>query len=359
VVGVVFLWLGWFGFNGGNALASPELLPTVILNTAVAGAVGLFSILFLVWWRTGSPAIPHALNGTLGGLVSVTAGAHMFQPYETMLVSFIGAAFYMHGHSVLIRMKIDDAVGAIAVHLLPGVWRAIAMPLLATNIPNPAGLDLSRIEFLQVQVFGSVVICLYAFCTTYVLTKILNKFIPIRVSAAAEEVGLNISEHRASSSAYTLLRQLNEQANTGDFTKVVVVPPNTEAEEIATFYNPFRERFNTEANKAEKALDQASWLANYDGMTGILNRRAFMERVSEEVARQARSGQSFALLMFDIDFFKQANDTHGHAVGDEAIRLMVKAAQSQLRAIDFGPHRWRRIYDITTKIRPRRRTNCR
>lgn len=196
-VGLLLLWLGWFGFNAGGAYDHPELAPRIMLNTLVAPAVGATTA--IVWQSFTKPVfdLRSVLNSILGGLVAITASCHAVEPWAATLIGFVGAIVAVQASQALQRLRIDDPVDAIACHGAAGVWGTLAVPLFAA----PDAL----LEQLATQALGVVACFAISYGTTAGAVWLWRRFTPIRVSAAAEAQGLSVSEHGARSEYWDLL----------------------------------------------------------------------------------------------------------------------------------------------------------
>ena len=129
-IGVFLLWFGWFGFNGGSVLsASPGDVSRVFVTTAIAGAAGAFGALLFSFLKFKAYDITMVLNGILAGLVSITAGADQMAIWESAVIGFIGGGLVVYGVIFFDKVRIDDPVGAISVHLLCGIWGTLAVGL--------------------------------------------------------------------------------------------------------------------------------------------------------------------------------------------------------------------------------------
>ena len=212
------------------------------------------------------------MNGVLASLVAITAGCHLLTVPIAMFVGAVGGVVCVYGASMLEHMEIDDAVGAVPVHLFAGIWGTLAVSLA----PNGAwGEGVSRTQQFVTQVTGVVSVALYAFVASYVLLWIVNRFLPLRVTVNAERLGLNVAEHAAGSSFLDLIVQMDRQARKGDFSNRADVEPETEAARIAIFYNAVLDKFNIDNDRLQMALKKLGQLANYDTLTGLGNRRLF------------------------------------------------------------------------------------
>ena len=327
-LGVFLLWFGWLGFNGGSTLAAAESVPLILTNTIVGGVFGIISTLALTAVRYGKPRALDILNGSLGGLVAVTASCDSTVPWMAAIIGFGGGLIVIYVIELLEKLRLDDAVGAIPVHLGAGIWGTLAVALFVE-----APEHLSTVEFLGVQMLGVIVVGLYVFPLSVLFFYLSGKLMKYRVSPQAEVIGLNIIEHDASTSTLDLIRQMSHQAQSGDFQKSVTVDYQTEAHHIATFYNAVLDRVNREKADKDSALERLTWLAEHDPLTECLNRRTWRERFQTAIDA-ADSTASFGVAMLDIDHFKNVNDSHGHTTGDAALRHVVQHTIKAFSDID-------------------------
>ena len=152
-LGVFLLWLGWFGFNGGSALAFGADVPVIILNTVLAGMAGGLTALVISWSLRQHPDALQAMNGVLAGLVGITASCHVVSAASAVCIGAIAGAISFGGCVVIARWKIDDVVGAVPVHGFCGVWGTVAVALFADSFS--LGTGLTRWEQLLVQLLGA------------------------------------------------------------------------------------------------------------------------------------------------------------------------------------------------------------
>ncbi len=184
-IGVFLLWFGWFGFNGGSVLsADPELISLVIVTTSLAAAAGTLGAIFTSWGMYKYPDVTMALNGVLAGLVGITAGADVVSPAEAVLIGLAAGVIVVLAISFLDRIKIDDPVGAIPVHLVCGIWGTLAVGILG-------GPDFSILtQFIGIAAYGVfTVVC------SFIVFYALKITIGIRVDEDDEIKGLDIREH--------------------------------------------------------------------------------------------------------------------------------------------------------------------
>jgi ammonium transporter len=249
VLGCILLYMGWFGFNGGSTLAINGNEARIIANTALAGATGSCATLFIGWAIRKRPDVELVINGALAGLVAITANCHAVSAAEAALIGVIGGLVALSLEALLERLRIDDAVGAVPVHLGAGIWGTLAVGLFGDL--EILGKGLERPEQVAVQIFGILVCGAWSFGTAFVLLWITNKIIPLRVSVEQEEVGLNVSEHGASTELIDLLTVMEKQGRTADLSLRVPVEPFTEVGQIARRYNEVMGLLETAIARAE------------------------------------------------------------------------------------------------------------
>jgi len=185
--GVLILWLGWFGFNGGSVLsADPELTSLTLVTTSLAAAAGGVSAFLIAYLRFKNLDLTMFLNGILGGLVSITAGADQMSPDQAILIGIIGGALIVFAVSLLDKLKLDDPVGAIAVHLGTGIWGTLAVGIFGAK---------ASVDQLLVQLAGVGSVALFCSVSAFLIIFTLKKTMGIRVSREEEIEGLDIHEH--------------------------------------------------------------------------------------------------------------------------------------------------------------------
>ncbi len=185
--GVFILWLGWFGFNGGSVLsADPGATSLVLVTTCIAAASGGMSAFLVSLFKYKQYDLSMFLNGVLGGLVGITAGADVMSVTDSIVIGFIAGALIVLGVALIDKLKLDDPVGAIAVHLICGVWGTLAVGIFG---------DLAGWAQLGYQAIGVVSIGVTCLISAYVIIKTLKSTVGIRVSSEEEQEGLDIHEH--------------------------------------------------------------------------------------------------------------------------------------------------------------------
>lgn len=445
VLGVFLLWFGWFGFSGGSALAFSDQVPKILVNTAQGGAAGGLIALVTTWVLHKRPRVPLIMNGVVGGLVSVTAGCDVLVPMGAVCAGGIGGLLCTLSAGWLSQCRIDDAVGVVPAHLVCGIWGTLAVALFGD--PSLWAPGYGFWQRLGLQSLGVTVVGLYAFTMSYGLLMLVNRLSPLRVTSDKEYIGLNISEHGASTAIQELITSMNNHSLRGDFTQPVAVEFGTDVAPIANHYNQvlakmhqIQQTLNTSqerlltilnspafpvvisepdsgtiqflnersaelfgftlsetgryresdfwhdltdrnvflqqvhgqkrVNSFEACLSKVDgttfWslisglemtydgqvcvlfsfsdisdqierervlrrLASTDSLTGVYNRRAFLEQANKTLCLAIRQGWQVVILMLDIDHFKQINDQFGHGKGDLVIRSVAQACTAVLK----------------------------
>lgn len=207
----------------------------IIVNTLIAAVSGGASGMLISRLRYGHVNPTLLINGLLAGLVGVTAGAHAYGVLDAAMIGAGSCLCMVVADHLLRRFRIDDAVSAVPVHLAAGVWGTLAVALFG----DPQRLDtgLGRLDQFIVQLQGVLACGVWAFGIRYVLLRIVNRICPFRVSAEAERVGLNVSEHGARTELIDLLGAMETHQCQGQFAREVAVEPFTEVGLIAEQYN--------------------------------------------------------------------------------------------------------------------------
>jgi Amt family ammonium transporter len=190
-IGAFILWFGWFGFNPGSTLGAVgnwKLIGTVATNTFLASAAGGISTMFYTYFRYGQIDITMTINGVLAGLVAITAGCNVVGPNAAIIIGLIAGVLVDVAVLYIDKLKIDDPVGAIAVHGVNGLFGALAVGLFATE----GGLFFGGgPAMLATQALGVFVIGAFGFILTFILMKIMQKTIGIRISEVEESAGID------------------------------------------------------------------------------------------------------------------------------------------------------------------------
>ena len=185
--GVLILWLGWFGFNGGSVLsADPATTSLVLVTTSLAAAAGGVGALIVSTLAYKNLDLTMFLNGILGGLVGITAGADLMSPNEAVIIGLIAGAIIVGGVSLIDRIRLDDPVGAVTVHLICGIWGTLAVGIFG---------DLAGGTQFLYQLTGVVAAGAFCCIAAFIIIYGLKKTVGIRVSKEEELEGLDLHEH--------------------------------------------------------------------------------------------------------------------------------------------------------------------
>ena len=183
-IGVFLLWFGWYGFNGGSVLsADPGAVSFVFVTTTLAAAAGVIGAMGTSWIISKKPDLSMILNGSLAGLVGITAGADCISPMYSVIVGLIAGAIVVVAVIQLDKMKIDDPVGAISVHLACGIWGTLAVGIFSTDYQ------------LGTQAIGVGAYALFCFVSANIIFQVIKLVLGLRVSEEEEILGLDIGEH--------------------------------------------------------------------------------------------------------------------------------------------------------------------
>ena len=255
-LGALILWFGWFGFNGGANGAMDLKIPLILINTFLSASFGLIfsSILGVIVLKKPEPMF--MITGPLAGLVSITASCAYVDPADAIIIGSIGGI--ISGSTILLleKLKIDDVVSAIPVHLAAGVWGTLAVAIFA-NLDS-MGVDKSRLDQLFIQFIGIFSIGSFCFIASFVIFKLINHFYPLRVGKIEEELGLNISEHNASTDTHELLEVLTRQAKSQDYSMRAPQDPFTDTGIIGTQYNVLIDKLEQSEKQKNKWKNRVS-----------------------------------------------------------------------------------------------------
>jgi Amt family ammonium transporter len=188
-LGVVILWLGWWGFNGGSGLRANDDAAMVIVNTNLAGATGgLLAWLHGRWQTPDRDVEGKFMGGALAGLVAITACADWVTPIGALAVGALGGLAHNYCWELLLKLRIDDPVGAVPVHLAGGIMGTLSVGMFGTS----DHLDRSRVAQIGVQALGSGIVIAFCAVATFLLLFALKKTVGLRVSPRAENAGLTL-----------------------------------------------------------------------------------------------------------------------------------------------------------------------
>ncbi|MBO4287462.1 MAG: ammonium transporter, partial [Kiritimatiellae bacterium] len=200
-LGVFLLWIGWFGFNPGSYTAGIGSIGRVAMTTNLAACAGTVAALVTAWILMGKPDLTMALNGSLAGLVAITAPCDLVTANASIVIGLIAGVLVVFSVFALDRIHIDDPVGAVSVHCVNGVWGTLAVGLFAAPTSCGYGNELAGLfygggfKFLGIQSLGALCTATWAFGTGATIFFALKKFGILRVSAKTELKGLDLVEH--------------------------------------------------------------------------------------------------------------------------------------------------------------------
>ena len=193
LLGTGLLWLGWFGFNGGSALAANNIAVLAMFNTHLAASAGAFVWMMIEYFKTQKFSTLGFASGALAGLVAVTPAAGFVEPWAAMIMGASSSIICFIVLSWRAKSKIDESLDAISIHGTGGIWGAILTGVFATV--GATGVILGNLEQLWIQMIGVAATIVYAFVVTFILAWIIDKTIGFRVPSDVEYVGLDISQH--------------------------------------------------------------------------------------------------------------------------------------------------------------------
>ena len=183
-IGVFLLWFGWYGFNGGSVLsANPGLVSIVFVTTTLSASGGILGSMMLSWYLSKKPDLSMILNGSLAGLVGITAGADVIDPALSIVIGIVSGFLVVASVFFLDSRKIDDPVGAISVHLVCGIWGTLAVGIFSTG------------HSIYTQVLGIVSYGAFCLVSSTVIFYLIDNLFELRVNEQEEIAGLDISEH--------------------------------------------------------------------------------------------------------------------------------------------------------------------
>jgi Amt family ammonium transporter len=198
ILGAALLWFGWFGFNGGSALAANELATSALVDTNLAASAAAISWMIAEWWHKGKPSAVGIAIGAVAGLVAITPASGFVTPGAAMIIGIGGGLVAYLVANWRGRTRLDDALDVFACHGAGAVWGVLATGLFATTAINSNGangLFYGNPHLFAVEAFAIVVVAAFAFVGSYVLLKVIGFATPLRVSPGEEAEGLDLSQH--------------------------------------------------------------------------------------------------------------------------------------------------------------------
>jgi Amt family ammonium transporter len=198
LLGATLLWFGWFGFNGGSALASGALATSAFLMTHISAATATLSWLFIEWKHRGKPTLLGAASGAVAGLVAITPASGFVGPLAALAIGLGAGAVCYFGVNIKNFFGYDDSLDAVGVHGIGGTFGALATGLFASKAINAAGADgafFGNPSLFLVQLLSVAVAIVYAFSITWIILKVLDWTMGLRVPVEEEVEGLDLSQH--------------------------------------------------------------------------------------------------------------------------------------------------------------------
>jgi len=189
-LGAFILWLGWFGFNAGSTTAANKDIAMIFVNTNLAAAAGAILAMVTAWIKFKKPDVGMSLNGALAGLVAITSPCATVTPFSSVIIGAVAGVIVVISVLFFDRIRVDDPVGAISVHGVNGAWGT-----LAAGIFNIGG---TSAKIISVQLLGIIVAFVWAFATGFIMFKLIEKTVGLRVTPEEELEGLDYGEHGAS-----------------------------------------------------------------------------------------------------------------------------------------------------------------
>jgi len=195
-LGTGLLWFGWFGFNGGSALAANGLAAAAFANTDVAGSIAMVTWLFISWVHEGRPSMVGALTGAVAGLATITPCAGYVPVWAAAVIGLLAAIICYMAVQLRIRLDWDDALDVWGVHGVGGILGSILVGVFASSAVNGvSGLLEGNVHQFLIQFLGVVITSVYSFVVTFIILKVINYFGPVRVSDEIETKGLDETIH--------------------------------------------------------------------------------------------------------------------------------------------------------------------
>jgi Amt family ammonium transporter len=202
VIGAGLLWFGWFGFNAGSALSAGNLAVSAMIATNTSAAVGMLAWMLMDKIKTGKPTMLGALSGAIAGLASITPAAGYVNITAAMIIGFVASILAYNAVSWLKpRFGYDDALDVFGIHGVCGITGALAIGIFASPLINSVtsgGIIYGNFSLIGIQIFAVIVVAIYALVMTFVIAKVLDKVLGLRVEDRHEIQGLDINEHEES-----------------------------------------------------------------------------------------------------------------------------------------------------------------
>ena len=273
-LGCFILWFGWYGFNGAAATTAPQL-GSVFLTTTIAPAVATFVCMIFTWIKYGKPDVSMCLNASLAGLVGITAGCDVTDAAGSAIIGAVSGLLVIFGVWFLDNvLKIDDPVGAVAVHFFNGVWGTLAVGLFASpDVPENELTGLfygGDLELLSKQALGVITVGAWTAVTMTIVFLVIKKTIGLRVTRHEEVVGLDLTEHGLTSSYADFIPATHiETTAAGKEKEVANVIPTVSVEKTVPVEHKAGEGFSADGVKMTK-VDIITNIERFDALKNAL-----------------------------------------------------------------------------------------
>lgn len=343
VVGVMILWFGWIGFNGGSTLAVNSSIALIVTNTMLAAAAGGMSCFATsAFHHGGEIKLEKLLNGIVGGLVSITAGCAVVTPMGALMLGLIGGFLvYVAEEIVLHILRVDDPVNVIAAHGVSGAWGTIGLAFIAPEANLPLGDMWAQ---AAVQIKGVLAVFVWGFGTGLLMFWLLKRSGFLRVTPEAEKVGLNVHEHGASSGLLQTMQAMDNIVSAyngsgeSDLTHRIEVEIGSDAGEVAETFNQLMDAFHDsicEIKMCARQIDQAAML---------------MRQSSEEMDDESRRNEHNLSTMSQA--IRQLYDSMAKTrqFTDEITQCALEAEKVARRGIGLAGASSNAIGDLKSKI---------
>lgn len=199
VTGAALLWVGWFGFNAGSALAATGVAANAFVTTNTAAAAATLSWLFVEWKHSGKPTMLGAATGAVAGLVAITPGSGFVSPLSALIIGAIAGIVCYYAVVMKSRLGYDDSLDVVGVHGIGGTWGALATGLFASEaVGGTNGLLFGNPALMGPQLLSIVATWIYAAVLTWIILRILDATMGLRVTGEDEQMGLDLSQHNES-----------------------------------------------------------------------------------------------------------------------------------------------------------------
>jgi len=198
IIGGSLLWFGWFGFNAGSALAASPIAGSAFVVTNIAAAAATLGWIFIEWLRSGKPTMLGAVSGAVAGLVAITPAAGYVGPISAIIIGFVAGMLCFYGVRMKQRFGYDDALDVVGVHGVGGTFGALATGLFASTVINTSGangLFYGNPKQLLIQFIAVAATIVYGFIMTFIILKVLDWIMGLRVTQEEEIMGLDITQH--------------------------------------------------------------------------------------------------------------------------------------------------------------------